>query len=167
MASRKSGSKQQSGGGGQSGSQGGSSQEAATKTGLFIVCYEIGGSMPGAPQFKASLAVYTPGKTVTGIGHITQAVNPPLDEATSLHGTYTYMTVMPRNVHILVTAVGYPVVNWPPGAGIGPVLLPNAELRMVLSENWQTGTASFKYQLGGNWQEVNDAPVRAVPCNTL
>lgn len=137
----------------------------ATKTGLFPACFEVGGQMPGAPLFKVNLLVYASGKTVTGFGEITQTTSPPLDIKTKLEGTFTYMTVMPRNVHILVVAQGYPQVHWPPHGGVGPVILPNVELRMVLTEDWQSGVAEYKYlDSKGNWHEIEDAPVKAVPC---
>ena len=136
--------------------------------GLFLACYEIAGDKPGAPLFKVHLSVYTPAKTVTGHGQITQAINPPLDIATKLDGSYTYMTVMPRNVHILITAAGYPILHWPPWGGVGPVIPPNVELRMVLEEDWKSGTANYKYvDDNSNWHEIEGAPVKAVPCNTL
>jgi len=137
----------------------------AMKTGLFPVCYEVGKGMPGAPMFKISLLVYTPAEKVNGFGEITQATSPPLDVKTKLEGSYTYMTVMPRNVHILVVLTGYPPVHWPVHGGIGPVIPPNVDLRMVLEENWQSGTANYKYlDAKGNWVEIKDAPVKAVPC---
>jgi hypothetical protein len=133
------------------------------KTGLFIASYEIGGHMAGAPLFRVNFSVYTPGETVSGIGHITQATNPPLNIGTNLHGQYTYMCVMPKSCHILVTATGYPIIKWPPFGGIGPVLLPNTELKVVLTEDWKSGTATYKYvDNEGNWQEVTDAPVKMV-----
>jgi hypothetical protein len=137
------------------------------KVGLFPVCYAIGGEKPGAPLFKVSLLVYTPGKTVTGYGTVTQAISPPLRVETKLSGDFTYMTVMPKNVHILIVATGYPVVHWPPHGGIGPVILPNVHLRMVLNGDWKSGTANYQYQDSkGNWQEVKDAPVKMVDCWT-
>lgn len=143
-------------------------KQVEAMTGLFIVSYEIGGQMPGAPLFKVNFSVYTPGETVSGMGHITQATNPPLDIATNLSGQYTYMCVMPKNCHILVTAIGHPMIKWPQGGGIGPVIPPNAELRMVLSEDWRSGTANYKYQdSNGNWHQIADAPVKMVSGNTL
>jgi hypothetical protein len=119
-------------------------------------------------QAKRAMMVYTPAKTVTGLGHITQAINPPLDIVTKLDGSYTYMTVMPRNVHILVTAIGYPIIHWPPWGGVGPVIPPNVDLRMVLEEDWKSGTANYKYvDDNGNWHEIEGVAVRSVPCNTL
>jgi hypothetical protein len=141
-------------------------KKAAVQVGLFPLCYDIGGGKPGAPLFRVSLSVYTPGKSVNGVGHITQTTSPPLDIGTNLHGEFTYMCVMPKSCHILVTATGYPIVSWPKGGGVGPVLQPNADLRMVVTDDWESGTATFRYlDAKGNWQEVGDAPVRMVPCN--
>lgn len=138
------------------------------KMGLFLVSYEIGGDKPGAPLFKVNFSVYTPEETVSGIGQITQAINPPLDIGTRLHGQYTYMCVMPKNCHILITATGYPITKWPHGGGIGPVILPNAELRMVVTEDWKSGTANYKYcDSNGEWHEITDAPVKSVPGDKL
>lgn len=134
--------------------------------GLFIVGYQIGGDKPGAPLFKVHLTVHTPTETINGLGQITQAIHPPLDVSTKLEGNYTYMTVMPHNVHILVTATGYPLVQWPQHTGIGPVILPNVHLQMVLSEDWKTGTASYKYiDNNGKWHKIEDAPVKLIASN--
>jgi hypothetical protein len=138
------------------------------KTGLFLACYEIGGDMPGAPLFKLNLGVYTPAETVSGIGHITQAISPPLDIGTKLEGKYTYMCVMPKSCHILITATGHPMIKWPQGAGIGPVIPPNVDLRMVVTEDWKSGTANYNYcDDQGKWHEITNAPVKLVPCKSL
>lgn len=143
-------------------------KQVEAMTGLFIVSYEIGGNMPGAPLFNVNFSVYTPGETVSGIGHITQSINPPLDIATNLSGQYTYMCVMPDSCHILINTLGYPIIKWPQGGGIGPVIMPNVELRMVVGEDWKGGTANYKYQDGnGNWHEVTNAPVRMIPGASL
>ncbi|MGD8782762.1 MAG: DUF1842 domain-containing protein [Ignavibacteria bacterium] len=137
---------------------------ADTKTGLFPVCYRIGGNMPGAPTFNVHLMVYTPDKRVNGFGEITQAISPPLEVPTHILGSYTYMTVMPDITHILVTATGYPPIQWPPHGGIGPAIPSNVELRMVLSNDWSTGTAQYKYFANGSWHETPDAPVERLEC---
>ncbi|MGL6051845.1 MAG: DUF1842 domain-containing protein [Aeromonas salmonicida] len=139
-----------------------------TKTGLFLASFEIGKAMPGAQLLHLNLAVYTPGETVNGVAHLTQATNPPLDMASELKGQYTYMCVMPKQCHILVTAQGYPIIKWPQSGGIGPVIQPNFELRMVLGEDWKSGTANYKYQDNHQvWHEVKDAPVTLVPTAVL
>lgn len=138
------------------------------KVGLFNANYEIGGEMPGAPVVNLNLGVYTPQEKVSGIGHIYQATNPPLNIATRIDGQYTYMCVMPKNCHILVTATGYPAIKWPSGGGIGPVLLPNFEIRMVLTEDWKSGVANYKYQDDkGKWHEVKNAPVKINEVNLI
>jgi hypothetical protein len=109
--------------------------------------------MPGAPLLTVTMTVSTPQRTLTGMGRIMQAVNPPLDLTTKLDGDYTYMTVMPNESHILVVANGYPAL---------PVLQPNLQLRMVLKADWQTGTASYRYEVDGVWHDVEGAPVKQV-----
>ena len=138
-----------------------------TETGLFIVSYRIASPNLGAPTFDVHLAVNTPGKSVTGKGVVRNpTVNPPLNVFTELRGDFTYMTVMPKETHILVVAEGYPHFNFPPHAGIGPVILPDTKLRMVLEADWQSGTANYAYADDkGNWHEVNDAAVTIIKVN--
>jgi len=133
------------------------------KVGLFIASYQIGGDKPGAPLFNVNLSIYTPGKTVSGIGHISQATNPPLDVVTHLKGTYTYMCVMPKNCHIQVRLTGSSVVKLSPVSGVEPVALHNVELLMVLTEDWKTGGANYSYlDKAGNLHEVEGAPVKEI-----
>ena len=64
---------------------------------------------------------------------------------------------------MLVVATGFPAADWPSHAGIGPALLPNFHLRMVVTRDWASGTAFYKYQnASGAWIEVNDVPVKLV-----
>jgi hypothetical protein len=136
--------------------------------GLFLASYEIGSGMPGAPMLHVTMTVDTPGESIAGLSHVTQAVNPPLDVASRLSGDFTYMTVMPQRTSILVTATGYPQVSWPPHGGIGPVLPANLHLRMVLQDDWRAGTANVSYLLAdGSGNSLTDVPVRLVPGNVL
>lgn len=138
------------------------------KAGLFIACYEIGGDKAGAPTFKVNLSVYTPEKTVSGIGVIDQAVNPPLHITSSLHGTFTYMCVMPKNCHIQVRLTGHPVISWHQINGIGPVIPANVEFIMVLTEDWKSGSANYSYlDKNGKWHEIENAPVKLVQGNNI
>ncbi len=135
--------------------------------GLFIATYEIGGNMPGAPLCKLHLTVNTPSESVHGVGKITQAINPPLDISTKVDGTFSYMCTM-SNCTILVVATGYPIVKWPSSAGVGPVIPPNFDLRMVLEDDWKSGTANYKYMdADGNWHSIENAPVKLVDADTL
>lgn len=137
------------------------------QTGLFPVSYEIGGDKPGAPRFVVHLLLYTPAKTVNGAGLITQAINPPLEEPTVLHGDFTYMTVMPKNTHILVTATGFPPIKWPGHGGLGPVIQPNVHLRIVLEGDWKAGTANYSYFANGSWHEIENAPVKSITAKSV
>ena len=140
--------------------------DQAEQVGLFPVGYAIGGSKIGSPLFTVHLVVFTPAETVTGVGHISQTTNPPLNIETKLDGKYTYMTVMPDNSRILVSATGYPIINWPPHGGIGPVILPNVELQMVLTGDWKSGTANYKYSdSNGKWHSITNAPVKFISSN--
>ena len=133
----------------------------AEKKGLFFVQYEIGKAMPGAPEFSVFLTVNPETETVSGAGRVTQVVSPPMVEVpTTLQGDFTYMTVMPKNVHILLTATGYPPAKWPLHGGIGPVMQPNVHLRMVLDNDWKAGTATYSYFYKDTWHKVEGAPVK-------
>ena len=138
-------------------------QIAESGTDLFIGSWQIGSMMIGAPLLTVHLTFATQSGSVAGIGQITQPVNPPLEILSKIDGDFTYLTVMPDTSHILVTATGYPVIHWPPHGGIGPVLLPNLYLRMVLAADWQSGTATFRYAgAGGTWHVVESATVEAI-----
>jgi len=138
------------------------------KLGLFVASYEIGGELMGAPVVRLNLSVNTPEEKINGHAYISQAINPPLNVISRVEGEYTYMCVMPQNCHILVTAQGYPEIKWPKGAGPGPVILPNFELRMILTDDWQSGTANYKYMdNNGKWHQVTNAPVKYIPFNPI
>lgn len=133
------------------------------KVGLFLVSYAIGGAALAAPLLEATLTVDTPRESITGVSQVTQTTSPPLDLASRLTGDFTYMTVMPQQTHILVTATGYPQLKWPAHGGVGPALMANLSLRMVLEADWSGGTANYSYlDQQGEWRSVANAPVRAV-----
>jgi len=135
----------------------------STPAGIFYRAYRITTGLPGAPTLNAHFIGNPATKAISGQSHATQAISPPLDLHDNLYGEFTYMTVMPKKTHILVTASGTPAIQWPRHAGIGPVLLPNLELRMVLEEDWSRGVANWKYQgADGQWHEFDNVPVEAV-----
>ena len=136
------------------------SQNAESKTGLFLANYQIGGGIPGGVTANLHLLVNTVSHQVTGYGDISQAIMPPPDFDTHLTGSYSILTLPPAPEQIVVTAIGYPVLQWPPHGGIGPVLMPNARLHMLLSKDWKTGTATFDYFENGKWNELKNAPVK-------
>lgn len=130
--------------------------------GLFIVSYDISSGMFGAPNFHVNLVVSTPDSHITGQGQVTNgSINPPFIEHTRLSGDYSYMTVMPNDSKILVVLSG--VGSYSP---VQPIIVENTRLRMVLNDDWQTGSANFAYRdEKGEWQEVTDAKVTKVESN--
>lgn len=140
--------------------------DTTNRTGLFLARYDITTGMAGAPVMHLAMTVNTVDKAVNGGSRITQATNPPLDVRSHVHGSFTYMTVMPKTTHILVVATGYPIIHWPAHAGHGPVLLANMQLRMVLENDWKSGTANFSYQApSGQWVEIDNARVTVPSSN--
>ncbi|TCZ73681.1 DUF1842 domain-containing protein [Flaviaesturariibacter aridisoli] len=134
----------------------------SNNVGLFPVSYLIGGGLMGGVQLHLQLLVNTPSRQVNGRAEVTQSTNPPLDIVSSAHGDFTYMTVMPNKTSILVVLTGSAPV--PPTE---PITLQNLHVRMVLSEDWKTGTAAYSYKdAKGQWHEVTDAPVEMVGAAT-
>jgi hypothetical protein len=133
------------------------------KTDLFMITFLIGGDKPGMPVFRANFSVYIPGEALTGVGNIIQSSIPPTNIPTNLDGQFTYMSVMPNCYHIVITAIGKAIIKWPHGEGIGQAIPTNVDLKMVISEDWKTGTANYKYMNNaGKWSEVSNAPVKAL-----
>ena len=129
--------------------------ESKSIVGLFKADYIVGEVKPGAKICNLSLLVYTPKRKVYGIASVVQqAVNPPLHLDFKVEGNYSIMTIMPRIVHIMV------VLHGPGGIPIGSTF----EIHMVLSENWKSGVASYKYREDPRspWIEVENAPVTLV-----
>jgi hypothetical protein len=122
-------------------------------TGLFVAAYEISTGLAGAPTLHVHLVVDAPSKAVTGIGYLTQAVSPAPTYRTWYRGSFTYLTFMPNEENILVTAVGYPPGTLP----IEPIA-PNGDLRMALDASWTAGVATFRY----DGHEIENATVRLV-----
>lgn len=110
--------------------------------GLFIVCYDIISEAIGSSICHLRLTVNTPKEEVDGVAHIYNAtVHPPKSIfSTITNGLYTYMCTM-KDCHILVTAQGEGHIGTP----ITPLEGVNFKLRMVLDENWETGTAQYSY----------------------
>ncbi|CAK15681.1 DUF1842 domain-containing protein [Pseudomonas entomophila] len=120
---------------------------------LFPVSYLIGNNQPGAPRLQLDLLVYTPDRSVNGHALITQATNPPLEVHEDVWGTFSYQAVQPPSEgKILLTVRGN---HGGPHAN-SPVQF---ELQALLDQDWQKGTASYRYYNGQRWIEENNVPV--------
>lgn len=126
-------------------------------TGLFPVSFMISDGLMGGVSFKVNLLVHTPTKTITGMGQVSQATNPPLNIPTQIAGEYSYMCVMPQNCKILVVAEGCI-----PNIIIHGAAVTNTKLRMVLEDNWQEGFANFSYLQDGEWQTLEQVQVKKI-----
>jgi hypothetical protein len=132
----------------------------AQNVGLFLVRYNVSTGLAGAPTLTLALTVNTVDRTMNGAARLTQATNPPLDRRMNVQGTYASLP-LPPNPAIVANLVGHPVVQWPHGGGIGPVILPDLNLHMQLDSDFQRGVASYRYLApNGQWIDVNDVPVR-------
>lgn len=133
---------------------------AAQNVGLFLVRYDVGTRLPGAPTLTLALTVNTVDRTINGGARVTQAVSPPLDLRMNVHGTYASLPLPPAP-GIVASLTGYPAVHWPHHGGIGPVLPAVLDLHMQLDSDFQGGVASYRYLApNGEWIEVNGVPVR-------
>ena len=102
---------------------------------------------------------------MSGHGDVNWTLHPQLDLKTDMKGGYVTVSMMKKSHKVVANLTGYPVVVWPPDAGIAPVQPPNTHLLMVLSSDWKTGTATFSFMdNAGQWHEIKDAPVKMVAC---
>lgn len=115
---------------------------------LFRASYLISNHLSGGISFKMELVIDSRTKKVVGVGHITQATNPPKNIATQLSGDYSYMCTM-DSCHILVVAEGvspfHPLIH-----GV-PQNYKNVSLRMSLEEDWKSGVATYQFLYDGEW----------------
>ena len=132
--------------------------------GLFQVSYLINGDLFGGTSFSVSLLVYTPTKTVSGMGHVSQAVNPPFSLTSQLQGEFSYLCTM-ESCHIMADLNGFCLptllVHGVPQA------TQNTKLRMLLNEDWKSGTANFKFLRDNKWVEVENAKVQLMETKEL
>lgn len=99
--------------------------------GTFLVSYESVNVLAGGYALNLNLVIDKAHNTASGVAGVTQAINPPLDVKLPVHGTVTDMTVMPNNTHHLVVL-----------ESSNKLLGRHMEVRLVTSDDWQTGTAN-------------------------
>lgn len=99
--------------------------------GMFHVVYQSANVLAGGYTLNLNLVVDTVNQTASGIAGVTQATNPPLNVSLPVHGTVTDMTVMPKNTHHLVVL-----------ESSNKLLGRHVEVRLVTTDDWQSGTAN-------------------------
>jgi len=99
--------------------------------GSFIVSYQTAEVLAGGYNLGLNLFVDVAHGKASGMSSVTQAINPPLDVQLPVHGTVTDMTVMPKNTHHLVVL-----------ESSDKTLGRHINVRLVTTDDWQTGTAN-------------------------
>jgi len=130
-----------------------------TNVGLFNAHYRITNHLAGGVEMQLNITVNTVNKRVTGMAHITQAVNPPMNIISEIQGDFNYMCTM-DSCHILVVAEG--VSPFQPIIRDVPQIHNNLSLRIVMEENWQKGVANYRYCINNVWHEVTQAQVEII-----
>lgn len=130
-----------------------------TNVGLFNAHYRITNHLAGGVEMQLNITVNTVNKRVTGMAHITQAVNPPMNIISEIQGDFNYMCTM-DSCHILVVAEG--VSPFQPIIRDVPQIHNNLSLRIVMDENWQKGVANYRYCINNVWHEVTQAQVEII-----
>lgn len=127
--------------------------------GLFPVNYLVqpkvdGMPLLGAPVLNLQLLINAPAKTLSGIATLTQAINPPMNLISNVHGNWSYMATM-SSTHMLLVAEG----QGPSSILVHgqPQMVENLKFRASVDENWQTGVCSYEYLYQGTWHSVEGA----------
>ncbi|NRA52963.1 MAG: DUF1842 domain-containing protein [Gammaproteobacteria bacterium] len=126
--------------------------------GVFNVSYLITNHLSGGVSFRVDLHVNAD-RQITGVGHVFQAISPPLNVSTKLSGEWSYMCTM-SSCNILVVLDG---VSLYPSSDAAE----NTKLRMSLSEDWQSGVANFQYLQDGVWQDCDFEKVELVESSSI
>lgn len=140
-----------------------SSTDTENNVGLFLLQLESESAAIGAPILHLNLTVDTVNETTNGIAEVTQALANPLVCTSHVTGPVIYQTVMGPGSTIRLNLTGYPVIHWPSGGGVGPVLLKNLTATVVLDQDWQSGDVRYQYQdKAGNWHNIYNQQIHAV-----
>ncbi|SHL41803.1 protein of unknown function [Chitinophaga jiangningensis] len=132
---------------------------------LFTANYRVGSNKPGAPSLKIALCVSTVTHSVSGQGHLFQAVNPPLFLQTFFKGNYFTSPILPPEEYpIIVNLSGSPFI---PNPLSNVLAAPNMELTLTLTSDWQRGICTYKYQVDGEWKVVTNVPVAIIEAEEL
>ncbi|MCX4029654.1 DUF1842 domain-containing protein [Endozoicomonas sp. SM1973] len=132
-----------------------------SEIGLFPVHYLVqpkvdGKPLLGAPVLNLNLLVNAPAGTICGVAHVFQAISPPLNVFSNVHGTWSYMATM-SSTHILLVAEGQgPTEIIIHGQ---PQLVENLRLRASLEKDWQSGVCNYEFLYEGQWHKVEGASV--------
>lgn len=134
-------------------------------TGLFLLKLQSVPKLFGAPTLHLTLTVDTVNKKVTGYEEVTQALLHPVVSKGHVYGDLVYEYVWGPGSKIRIDLTGYPIIHWPAGGGIGPVILPNFRATILLDTHYSKGEVHYEYLAADGWhsitQEIDN--IEAVP----
>jgi hypothetical protein len=122
-------------------------------TDLFHVTYAVATPAIGSPLLKLSIVVDIPNGKITGIANITQTTNPPLKFRADVWGTFSTVQPVPDAPPVnIVTLDGNP-------SGQYSMIAETFHFHGILSNDWKSGNASYRYYEGERWHTVENAIV--------
>lgn len=127
-----------------------------TQETYFLLNLRIGESLPGGITCTLNLGVSPSIKKVDGRSVVFQAINPPLHVQSIVAGNYNYFCTM-NSCHIMIVLNGY--------QDTGEGCLKNFEARILLEDNWESGTATYSFLDGGEWTTISNQKVTAIENN--
>ncbi|MCK0068453.1 DUF1842 domain-containing protein [Kordiimonas laminariae] len=134
--------------------------EGQQRAGLFRLPLIAEGGMPGAPTLHLFLGIDTVHDRASGFAEVTQALAQPVVCTADVAGPVIYETVMGPGSKIRIDLEGYPVIDWPKGGGVGPVIPKNFKATILLDTDWQKGEVSYQYQArNGEWVNPGVKPI--------
>ena len=134
---------------------------AENKQGIFRLSYYLdqkilGETKLGSATLRLDIIVNGPDKTVNGIANVYQPTNPPVNVISHLNGDWSYICVNEDSKPLIILD-GFDLSSIQFG-GL-PMENKNLNIKISMSDDWQSGTASFSYLYEGEWYEVEYATV--------
>ncbi|AOJ07783.1 DUF1842 domain-containing protein [Burkholderia mayonis] len=122
-------------------------------TGLFPVQLRVSTPNLGAPVLWLYLLVNTFEKTVSGFARITQSIYPPPHFRARVTGQFHQVRLDPQSP----PSIALSITGSPTGPIAPQVVI--LELNGLLHDDWQSGTANYRYLDDGRWHSIEHAIV--------
>ncbi|AOJ72381.1 MULTISPECIES: DUF1842 domain-containing protein [Burkholderia] len=122
-------------------------------TGLFPVQLRVATPNLGAPVLWLYLLVNEVEKIVSGFARITQPIYPPLHFRARVTGQFHLMRIDPLSPPMIALSV-----TGSPSGPVAPQVV-ILEFNGLLTEDWQSGTANYRYLHEGRWHSIEHAIV--------
>jgi hypothetical protein len=120
-------------------------------TDLFHATYAVATPAIGSPLLTLSIVVDVPNGKVTGIARITQTTYPPLQFRADVWGSFsTVQPVLDAPPVNVLTLDGNP-------SGQYSMIAETFHFHGILSSDWKSGHASYRYYEGERWHTVENA----------